>query len=234
MEFPIIYEDADLLVVNKPAGITVHGGPGIKGPTIAEWLLNERLEVRGVGDDPLRPGIVHRLDRDTSGVLVIAKNQPIFEYVKQQFTSREIEKRYLALVVGEVKREHGEIALPLGASPKDIRKRITPRGSKLPKRPREAVTEWKVLKRFPGYTLLEVFPKTGRTHQIRAHLKAIGHPVACDPVYGSMHPTCPAGLTRQFLHANFLQLTLPDGRVRAFEADLPEDLAGALDELTKI
>ncbi|MDP3051927.1 MAG: RNA pseudouridine synthase [bacterium] len=197
-----------------------------------------------MGDDKTRPGIVHRLDKDTSGVLIVAKNQPTFEFLKKQFAERKIKKTYIALVVGELKNKTGVINLPIGRSKTPLRRLASEKArGKL----REAVTEYKMLEFFDigcqksptsdagngKFTLIEVYPKTGRTHQIRAHFKAIGHPLACDKLY-SKKPACPFGLSRQFLHAYSLELILPGGSRNRFEADLPDDLKHVLMELRNI
>ncbi len=233
MNIPIIYEDNDLLAINKPAGIVVHGD----SPSVVDWILQNYPQIKNVGEEPeLRPGIVHRLDKDTSGVLLIAKNQKTFEYLKLQFQNRKIKKKYIALVCGKLRVESGIINLPIGKSKKDFRKKacLDARRAvhgKLAGKIREAVTEYKVLKRFLGHTLVEVSPKTGRTHQIRVHLKAIGHPVVCDKLYGPKKLECPFGLTRQFLHASSLEFNLSSGARIKIEADLPEDLQNVLNML---
>lgn len=199
-----IYEDEDLVALNKPAG------------AIFDWALERRPELF----------LVHRLDKDTSGIILFAKNARTQEYLKRLFQKHEIKKTYLALVVGEVKRKEGTIDLAIGRSRKTPLKRVSigARRGKL----REAVTRYKILKRFEGLTLVEAYPKTGRTHQIRSHFAAIGHPVVCDKLYAGKKFICPGGLTRQFLHAAALELTLPSGGRLRLEADLPADLAAAL------
>ena len=239
----VIYQDNDIIVVNKPAGIAVHKGVAEKGETLADWLIEKFPEMKKVGDNPeLRPGIVHRLDKDTSGVLVAARNQKSFEFLKNQFQKREVVKKYLALVEGELKNDNGTIDLPIGRSRSDFRKKLASDSAK--GELREAVTEYKVLERFGNvehsmsnighpYTLVEAYPKTGRTHQIRVHFKAIGHPIVCDSLYGGKRMTCPYGLARHFLHANFLEFISPSGARLKLEADLPEDLEKALAGLRK-
>ena len=228
----IIYQDNDIIAVNKPAGVAVHKGIAEKGETLADWLAEKFPEIKNVGDEPeLRPGIVHRLDKDTSGVLVAARNQKSFEFLKKQFQSRSIIKKYLALVEGNLKTDKGVIDLPIGRSQSDFRKKLASGNAR--GELREAVTEYKVLEKFPAYTLIEVYPKTGRTHQIRVHFKAIGHPVVCDSLYGGKRMTCPLGLKRHFLHANFLEFVSPSGSMLKLEADLPEDLAEVLEGLRK-
>ncbi len=223
----IIYEDENIIAVNKPAGLIVHSAQTAnhKPETLVDWLIERYPEIKNIGEDPLRPGIVHRLDKDTSGVLVVAKNQKAFEFLKLQFQKREIKKTYIALVKGEVKKQKGIINLPIGRSSSGPLKKSTLKTAK--GKIREALTEYKVIKSFPKYTLLEVYPKTGRTHQIRVHLKSINHPVACDKLY-TKTPDCPFGLKRQFLHARSLELNLPNGSRIKLEADLPEDLQTTL------
>lgn len=230
----IIYEDADIVAVNKPAGIAVHKGVAEKGETLADWLAEKFPEIKKVGDEPeLRPGIVHRLDKDTSGVLIVAINQKAFEHLKYLFQNKKITKKYLVLLEGDLKSDKGTIDLPIGRSKSDFRKKIALTRNLPDIACREAVTEYKVLEKFPNYTLVEAYPKTGRTHQIRVHFKAIGHPVVCDSLYGGKRRTCPLGLKRHFLHANFLEFVSPSGARLKLEADLPEDLAEVLEGLRK-
>lgn len=236
----VIYEDKNILVINKSAGMPVHPDATYKSGTLIQEILKTHPEIKNVGDEPeLRPGIVHRLDKDTSGILLIAKNQPAFEYLKKQFAAakgfgepqqeRKIKKTYIALVVGELKNKTGMIDLPIGRSKTPLRRLASKqaRGTL-----REAITEYKILERFEDYTLVEAYPKTGRTHQISAHFKAIGHPLACDRLYAKK-PKCPFGLNRHFLHASSLELTLPDGARTRLEADLAPDLQKVLEELRK-
>lgn len=218
-DIKIIYEDDDVLAINKPAGLLVHGQD-----SLVDWLLKNYPEVRGVGENPERSGIVHRLDKDTSGVLLVAKNQKAFEYFKKQFQERKIKKKYIVLVCGKLKAEKGVIDLSIGTSKSDFRKKKAGEGAR--GEIREAITEYKVLKRFKNFALVEAFPKTGRTHQIRVHFKAIGHPVAGDKLYGRQN-----NLNRHFLHANSLEFKLPGGSVIKLEADLPRDLKNFLNML---
>ncbi len=234
-EIGIIYEDNDILALNKPAGILTHSVLTSKEPTIVDWLIKKYPEIKNVGDEPeLRPGIVHRLDKDTSGILLVAKNQKAFEYLKRQFQQREIKKKYIALARGKIKSDKGVIDLPIGKSKKDFRKKAAV--GKLAGKIREAITEYKALKYVRDsvtnmYTLVEARPKTGRTHQIRAHFKAIGHPIVCDKLYGPRNAGCPPGLERHFLHASSLEFAMMNGSRIKLEADLPQDLQNALDML---
>lgn len=236
----ILYEDKDVAVLNKPAGISVHpAAHSPNEPALTKEILERWPEVKNVGDDPtLRPGIVHRLDKETSGVLVIAKNQTAFEFLKKQFQEREVEKTYLALVMGKMREKQGEIALPIGRSRKFGK--FTTRVARMKneelriKKIREAKTKWRIAKEFKDFTLLEVKPETGRTHQIRVHLAAIGHPVAGDPLYGGKtNRSYREKLPRMFLHAESLKLKLPSGRVLLAEADLPSDLEEFLKSLAR-
>ena len=212
--------------MNKPPGTAVHGGDSIQEETLVDFLLKKFPEIRQVGDEPeIRPGIVHRLDRDTSGVMVIARNQESFEYLKNLFKNRQTEKRYWAIVCGKLKQKSGVIDLPIGRLAKSPVKRGVVQGRSQIRGEREAITEYQVLKNGEKFSLLELTPKTGRMHQLRVHLKAIGHPVACDTKYGGKNVCCPEGARRQLLHAKSLSFSFPEGRKLYFEADPPEDFA---------
>jgi len=218
----IVYEDDDLLVVDKPAGLPVHPSAGHSRHTLVNAVLAHCPELSGVGGQQ-RPGIVHRLDKDTSGLIIVAKNDAAHLSLSRQLKERKVEKTYLALVEGRPKLPEGEIDRPIARHPRD-RKRmaIVPGG-------RAAITRYRVLREVDGRSLLEVRPVTGRTHQIRVHLASIGHPIAGDPVYGKPS-TAPPGLRRQFLHARRLAFRHPrtGGRIEV-EAPLPEELERALD-----
>lgn len=227
----IIYEDKNFLVLNKPAGVSVHGGINVKGETVADRLIEKYPEIRKVGDNPKeRPGIVHRLDKDTSGVMVAARNQRTFEDLKQLFKERKVAKKYLALVFSSPGKKSGIIDAPIGRLIKNPLKRgvgVKIRGA------RNAITKYKVLERLGGYSLLEVEPKTGRMHQIRVHLASIGCPVAGDKTYGGKRAVL-EGLNRQFLHAYSLEFSLAAGQRWHFEAALPEDLDAVLKRLRSL
>ena len=222
----ILYEDDDLLVLNKPPGISVHPSLHESSGTLVDALLSYFPELRGVGEDPVRPGIVHRLDKDTSGVLVIAKNQETFVELKELFRSRKIEKQYIAIVEGRVKAPRGTITLPIGRI--GMRRGVDGPGRPLGK-VREAITNFVVRRRFRDATLLTLRPKTGRMHQLRVHLAAIGHPVLGDKLYGGKHTSLRA--SRQMLHASSLTLSRRNGKRYTFEADPPEDFQETLGTL---
>jgi 23S rRNA pseudouridine1911/1915/1917 synthase len=220
----IVYEDHDLLVVNKAAGMVVHPAPGHTDDTLVNALLAHYPDLQGV--EGLRPGIVHRLDRDTSGLIIIAKNARTQAALIEEMKQHQIVKRYLALVEGNVSLDQGSIDAPIGRDPQHRQQMtITATGS------REARTHFRVLQRFNRHTLLLLQLETGRTHQIRVHLKAIGHPVVGDPVYGSGNTHRHHGLNRQFLHAYQLIFTHPaTGETLELEAPLPADLEFVLSQ----
>ncbi len=218
----IVYEDNDLLVVDKPAGLTVHPAPGHPEHTLANAVLS-RLTQRDTGDSQ-RPGIVHRLDKDTSGLIIVAKNPAAHENLTKQFKERVVSKVYLALVKGQMAPNEGVIEAPIGRD-RSHRERMAISDIA---HGREARTAYRVLRRSGGYSLLELRPETGRTHQIRVHLAAIGHPVVGDRVYG----TASEVVDRQFLHAHRLRFRLPStGKVIELESPLPADLETALNKI---
>lgn len=240
----IIYEDTNVLVLNKPAGLSVHkDGRNDEVYTLADWLIENYPETKDVGEPMTaqngktieRPGIVHRLDRDTSGVIVIAKNQKSFTFLKDQFKSRNTRKTYLVLVIGSLlpprDREFGVINLPIGRSKNDARIRVA--SLKAEKPLREATTYYRILNNFKGYTYLEAFPKTGRTHQLRAHFKAIKHPIAGDKLYAGKAAEGNV-IDRLALHAYELEICLPDGAKKKFQAPLPADFEAALEKLKSL
>jgi 23S rRNA pseudouridine1911/1915/1917 synthase len=219
--FEIVYEDPDLLVVDKPAGLVTHPAPGHRGPTLAEAL---RGTAAG-GPAPERAGIVHRLDRDTSGLLVVAKTEEAYAALAAQLRAREVRREYLALVIGHPEAQSGTIDAPIGRD-RARRTVVSTRSD----RPREAVTRFEVVERLHATSLLRVSLETGRTHQIRAHLAAIGHPVCGDPQYGGRACGRKLGLERQFLHAEKLMFSHPRTREPVVcESKPPVDLCRALD-----
>jgi len=227
----ILYEDPDLAVVNKPAGMVVHPAAGHDSGTLVNALLHHLTDLSGIGGER-RPGIVHRLDRGTSGVMVVAKNDAAHQELARQFHDREVEKEYIALVWGVVQAGR-RIEAPIGRDPVN-RQKMSSRA----RRARHAVTRITRAHHMPGVTLCQVAIQTGRTHQIRVHLSAIGHPIVGDSLYGGVHRRVAGDiravqrLSRPFLHAARLAFTHPrDGRAMSFIAPLPADLAQVLDEL---
>ncbi|HKC21970.1 MAG TPA: RluA family pseudouridine synthase [Gaiellaceae bacterium] len=213
MDLRIAYEDEQLVVVDKPAGLVVHPAPGHSTGTLVHGLLAHDV----AGGDEDRPGIVHRLDRDTSGLMVVARSEEAHTRLQDLVRKRELERHYLALVVGRPRSRAGRIEAPIGRDRRDPMRHSLDTDS-----PREAITHFEVVELFPRHTLLDVKLETGRTHQIRVHLNAIGLPVAGDPVYGRPREL---GLERQFLHAERLAFTHPFGGERIeVESPLPEDL----------
>jgi len=227
----ILHEDPDLIVVDKPAGMVVHPGAGHDSGTLVNALLHHVTDLSGIGGE-LRPGIVHRLDRGTSGVMVVAKNDRTHQELSRQFSDREVEKEYIALVWGLVQAGR-RIDEPIGRDPNDRQKMST-----RARRARQAVTRVTFARHLKGASLLKVAIATGRTHQIRVHLNAIGHPIVGDSVYGGVHRRVPPNLRavmrleRPFLHSARLSFTHPaDQRRVEFESPLPDDLASVLDDL---
>jgi len=222
MELKILYEDKNILVVDKPPEIIVFLEEA-KQKTLINHLVEQYPELKKAGKPP-RYGIAHRLDKNTSGILLVAKNNETLEFLQKQFEERKVVKKYLALAIGKVEKNQGKIETLIGRSPRDRRKQKV----YLPTEPnskgkREARTYYKVLKRFKDYTLLEVELKTGRKHQIRCHLSWIHHPIAGDKLYGFKNQLCPKDLARQFLHASYLKIKLLTEE-KEFKSDLPEDL----------
>jgi 23S rRNA pseudouridine1911/1915/1917 synthase len=215
---PVLFDDEHLLIVDKPAGLTVHPGAGARSGTLAGQLL--ALGASG-GDDPDRPGIVHRLDRDTSGLLVVARSGRAHAALQEAIRRRDVERRYLALVRGRPRSRTGRIDAPIGRDRRDRTKRSLDTDE-----PRDAVTHFEVVESMRDHALLDVRLETGRTHQIRVHLAGIDLPVSGDPQYGARGDL---GLVRQFLHAHFLRFRHPlTGEELVVKSDLPDDLAGAL------
>jgi 23S rRNA pseudouridine1911/1915/1917 synthase len=253
MKIDILYEDKDLMVLDKPAGIAVHGdGKNKKEKTLADWILENYPKLEKIGE-PMeieykgekikisRPGIVHRLDKETTGALLVAKNQKTFLFLKEQFQKHKVKKSYRAFVYGFVTDpkaslvtgKKGVINAPIGRSPNDIRAYTAGRGAKDPVR--EATTEYVILKKFSDakdeedrkkqehqFTYIEAYPKTGRTHQIRVHMRYINHPVVSDPIYkGSKEKVL--GMNRLALHAHSITFTLQNGEQKTVESPLPVD-----------
>lgn len=229
-----LYEDSNLLVINKPSRIVVFPEGQTKQNTLIDTLLVKYLELKNVGEPP-RYGIIHRLDKDTSGILLVAKTNEALIFFQKQFKNRTVEKRYIALVVGSIKDNEGTIETLIGRSPNDKRKqKAYLLNDSLSEGKKEAITKYKVQERFKDYTLLEVKIETGRRHQIRCHLAYIHHPVAGDKMYGFKDSPVPKGLNRQFLHSAYLKIKLPDGQIKEFKSNLPEDLEKIINTLETI
>jgi len=228
----ILYQDRHIIVIDKPAGLVVHPAPGNLQGTLVNALLHQCPDIEGIGGEG-RPGIVHRLDKQTTGVMVVAKNMAAHRFLSRQFKDRRITKHYAALVYGEMSAAAGTIRLPIGRHPVD-RKKMSTAG----RRGRAAETRWTVRERFRGATLLDLLLKTGRTHQIRVHCAAIHHPVVGDPVYGGRKHHTPSGtvlercvkaVDRQMLHARQLGFLHPgDETFVTFAAPLPPDMQAVL------
>jgi 23S rRNA pseudouridine1911/1915/1917 synthase len=208
--------------------VRIKGGDTREELTLADWIAERYPEIKKVGDDPeTRPGIVHRIDKNTSGVVIIARTQEYFEYLKLLFTKKIMAKKYVALVYGEVDDNEGSIEKPIGIKSGTIKRTVY--GGKMVK---EALTDFKVIKRYNGYTLVEARPRTGRTHQIRVHLASIGHPIVGDKVYGGKkEKKSPFEVDRQFLHAAEIEFEAHPGELVNFSAPLPEDLENLLRNL---
>ncbi|OHA32614.1 MAG: hypothetical protein A3A22_00365 [Candidatus Taylorbacteria bacterium RIFCSPLOWO2_01_FULL_45_34b] len=278
MNISILYEDADLLVINKPSGLVVHPDGRTKELSVSAWVAEHFPETESVGEPlgwnqdsrpteryqsfgrarfriqggeknnfssvnsnpksrihipestPPRSGIVHRIDRETSGVLIIAKSQKAFDFLKKQFQKRTITKIYTAFVVGELKKDDGMLDKPIGKSPRDFRRWSAERGAKGVMR--EALTNYRVLAKDSGYSLVEVFPKTGRTHQIRVHFKALGHPIVADSLYGKKDDPV-FGFTRLALHARAIEFIDLKGKRISVEAPYPADFKKAIKQIQK-
>jgi 23S rRNA pseudouridine1911/1915/1917 synthase len=210
IDLPVLYEDAECVVINKPPGVLTH----VQGEFVAEATVASFLKNRGKDVSGERAGIVHRLDRATSGVMIGAKTQHALQMLQQQFANREAHKTYIAVVRGHLKQSEAIIDMPIERNPK------APATHRVGANGKSAITQYKVLKETAKYSLLELKPQTGRTHQLRVHLAHLGHPIVGDPLYGKG-----AYGDRLYLHAAKLEVTLPDGERRTFEAPLPPEFA---------
>lgn len=235
MQIPILYEDKDIVAVDKPAGLVVHPDGKTKEEALTDWVLEHYPKAKNVGE-PIettnygmisRPGIVHRLDRGTSGVLLIAKTKKGHATLKEQFQNQLIAKKYYALVHGDMKDAYGIIDKPIGKSPRDFRRWSAGRGARGEMRPAE--TWWTLVAAKDGYSFVEVEPKTGRTHQIRVHFQAIQHPVACDMLYAPDRG-CELSLKRTALHASSITFTNCLGKKITVTSPLPKDFQETLEE----
>jgi len=221
MPLTLVYQDSDIVVIDKPAGLSVHPGPGHPDQTLVNGLLARCPDIQGVGG-AIRPGIVHRLDKDTSGLMMVAKNHHAHQELSNQIKDRRVTKGYMALTTGVVSPDAGIIDQPIARDPRHRKRMAVVAGG------RESRTRYRVLENPSGHSLLELVLETGRTHQIRVHLAHLGHPLLGDGVYGKASPL----LDRHFLHANLLGFHHPrTGEALEFRAELPPDLAGVLDDL---
>lgn len=238
MNIKIIYEDADILVVDKPAGVTTCQEVALSQTsrndgqfTLIDYLIEKYPDLKLVGEAP-RYGIVHRLDKDTSGILLVAKTSEALIFLQKKFINRDVKKKYLALVCGIIKNDSGEINTLIGRSKSNPKKQSVYLENDLKlNNKRQAITDYRVLERFDKYTLLEVEIKTGRKHQIRCHLSYIHHPIAGDGLYKYRNNLSPKNLQRQFLHANYLKVDLLNGEIKEFKSELPSDLKEVLEKL---
>lgn len=224
----ILEKGEGYLVIEKPSGILAHPANNQKGGTVLDWLLEYDPTVAEIGD-PLRPGIVHRLDRDTSGVMILATSPAMYDHLKQQFHDRQISKTYTALVHNQLPHLEGEINKPIGRSEKGIR--MAARVKKIDEKDREAITKYKVLKTFQKYSLVETKPQTGRTHQIRVHLMSLGNPVVGDQLYKVHGQKKVIDLGRLFLHAGQIKFADLSGKEIIATSPLPQKLQDFLDDL---
>lgn len=229
IDLDVIYEDDDVIVVNKPAGLLVHPTDTSAETTLFDLLKKRVKKFEKIGDNPLRGGIVHRLDKMVSGILIVAKNQNAFEHLKEQFKERHAQKMYTALVHGTMDRKQGSIDLSIERSKATGRMAARPasQGGKT------ALTHYSVLEQFPHHALLDIKIDTGRTHQIRTHLFAISHPIVGDPLYKQRNLKL-MEIGRIFLHSRELTITLPSGEKMTFEATLPKELKKVLEEIPKL
>ncbi len=240
MQIPIIFETPDLLVINKPAGLIVHGDGKHDEYSVADWVAETYPETAGVGEGMTiehegeeiainRSGIVHRIDRDTSGVLLIAKTQEAFDHLKQQFQDHTIKKKYVAIVFGWPRDERGIIDVPIGRSGSNIRAWSASRNARGVLR--NAVTRYVVKRKFDDhgtkYALVELYPETGRTHQLRVHMAHLGHPLVADPIYAG-NKTSELPISRTALHAEKLTFENLDGKTVEAVAPIPADFAAAV------
>jgi 23S rRNA pseudouridine1911/1915/1917 synthase len=225
IDLDVIFENSDLAVINKPAGMVVHPAAGHDTGTLVHAALARFTDLQGIGGE-LRPGVVHRLDKDTSGLIVIAKNETAHRWLQEQFKSRKVEKIYIALVDGKPPTPTGRIEAAIARDPSHRKKMAVVSEMK----GRASITEYRTLESFREHTLIEAHPETGRTHQIRLHLAFLKCPITGDTVYGRSHPS--VEMKRHFLHAAKLKITLPGEKTpRIFEAQLPAELLAVLDYL---
>jgi 23S rRNA pseudouridine1911/1915/1917 synthase len=234
MDIPVLYEDASILALNKPAGLIVHGDGKRSEPTLVDFVIARYPRVKGVGEMMVAPdgttidrsGVVHRIDRETSGVILFAKTQEAFLYLKRQFQSRQVKKRYHAFIWGTMRDVRGTIDRPIGRSPRDVRKWSAGRGARGEMRP--AITRWRVMSVGGGISFIEALPVTGRTHQIRVHFLAVNHPIVGDSLYAPARESA-LGFSRLALHARGIMFRISGGREVMVEAPYPDDFAKGIE-----
>jgi len=229
----ILYQDKNILAINKPAGLVVYNSKGEERKSLMNLLIKKFPNLKNVGQKP-RYGLIHRLDKDTSGIILIAKNNKALEFFQKQFKEREITKKYLALVYGRIKDNAGDIKTLIGRAKKNREKQqvylpSSPEGTR--RGLREAETHWKIKKKFKKYTLLEITPKTGRKHQIRVHLAYIKHPVVGDKIYSFKNQLKTTNLSRQFLHCYYLKAKSFNNKTLKIKAGLPIELENIIKKL---
>lgn len=232
-DIPILYEDEDVIVLDKPAGVISQRAATSGAPAVTDFLEAHHPGIKAIGEEEQKSGLVHRLDRDTSGVMLAAKNQAAFAFLKDKFKRHDLVKTYTALVYGRIEPAEGKIDLSIGRDPHSpCRQTVARNPERASFKSRPALTLYRTLEKFEGFTLLSIEIKTGRMHQIRVHMKAIGHPVAGDAKYASPGLLAGiSGLDRQFLHASSLEIGLPNGKTVAFRSALPADLTAFLGNL---
>lgn len=235
VKFGVVFDDKDFAVIDKPAGLVVHPSHTHKKGTLVNGILARWPEIRGIGEDSMRPGIVHRLDKETSGLMAVAKSQPMFLWLKKQFQDRKVEKRYVALVYGSILQDEGEITAPIGrlgikqVAINSLNKGLSGNVNKS----RNARTGFKILVRYHDFTLVEATPYTGRMHQIRVHFKHLGYPVVGDKKYAGRRISKSITLPRHFLHSSYLAFNLPSEERVEFELELPIELQAVIDQLER-
>lgn len=223
----IIKQTEDYLIINKPAGLIIHPAESVTEETLVDWLIKKFPQIKSIGENSIRPGIVHRLDKEVSGVMVIALSQKMFDHLKNQFQNHQVKKEYLCLTHGLVEADEGKINFPMERSRLSGKMVSRPKGEE----GKESITEFIVLKRFSRYTYLKVNILTGRTHQIRSHLQAYGYPIVGDPLYKNKKILENLELNRLFLHAHLLRFLDLNNEFQEFEAKLPDELNNILEKL---
>ncbi|MEK7228144.1 MAG: RluA family pseudouridine synthase [Patescibacteria group bacterium] len=243
MEPTILFETNDYLVINKPSGLMVHSDGKTDKPTLTDWIIKKYPELKGIGEPIVsdeqeidRPGIVHRLDEETSGVIIVAKTQESFTYFKKLFMNREIQKEYHAFVWGHFKEASGTVAEPIGRNKNDFRQRHAGRGIR--GETKEAITKWEAMNQFEDeqgqqFSFMHLFPKTGRTHQLRVHMKFLQRPIVSDTLYAPTKPDA-LGFSRVALHARKISFVDQDGQKIEAEAPYPPDFEAAIASFIKI